>query len=344
MNKVKIETFDPQSATQENFEEITQFRNAMRAEADPDDTPRSVEHTIKSLKNLPPIAKLYIWLAREGNKIVGVSNIIIMDLEENKHLAQASIQVLPEYRRQGLAKRLLTPILEVAQANNKSLLIDDTNSNIPSGEAFMKRLNARPGIAMHINQLLISELDRELMKTWQQKAKERAPEFDLLLWEGSIPEMQLATYCEMKDLMNTQPLDDLEVEDMKMTPELVRQVEAHREAKGDRHWTVIARYKPTGEFAGYTETLWNPEDKITLNQEDTAVMPKYRGNSLGRWLKAAMIEHVLAEVPTIKRVRTGNADSNDAMLKINTEMGFKPYRANTLWQLDVSEIEKYLDE
>jgi hypothetical protein len=32
------------------------------------------------------------------------------------------------------------------------------------------------------------------------------------------------------------------------------------------------------------------------------------------------------------------------MLKINTELGFKPYLANTLWQVETELVEKYVAE
>jgi hypothetical protein len=32
------------------------------------------------------------------------------------------------------------------------------------------------------------------------------------------------------------------------------------------------------------------------------------------------------------------------MLKINTEMGFKPYIANIIWQVEIEKVEKYLLE
>jgi GNAT superfamily N-acetyltransferase len=74
----------------------------------------------------------------------------------------------------------------------------------------------------------------------------------------------------------------------------------------------------------------------------TAVYPEYRNKGLGRWLKAAMLDKVLKGRPQVKFVRTGNADSNAAMLKINNELGFRPYLANTLWQVEIDRVQEYL--
>ena len=74
----------------------------------------------------------------------------------------------------------------------------------------------------------------------------------------------------------------------------------------------------------------------------TGVFTQYRNKGLGRWLKAAMLDKVLKERPEVKYVRTGNADSNAAMLKINIELGFLPYMADTLWQVEIDNVLEYL--
>ena len=55
-----------------------------------------------------------------------------------------------------------------------------------------------------------------------------------------------------------------------------------------------------------------------------------------------MMKKILEERPEVKFVRTGNANSNAAMLKINKEMGFKSYISNTVWQVETAQVEKYL--
>ena len=51
----------------------------------------------------------------------------------------------------------------------------------------------------------------------------------------------------------------------------------------------------------------------------------------------AALAAIRAERPEVRFIRTGNADSNQPMLNINYEMGFRPYRSWTTYMLDVSQ-------
>jgi GNAT superfamily N-acetyltransferase len=101
--------------------------------------------------------------------------------------------------------------------------------------------------------------------------------------------------------------------------------------------------KASGKFAGYTETVWNANRPEILRQDMTGVFPQYRGKGLGRWLKAAMLDRQLKLHPEIKFVRTTNADTNAAMLRINNELGFKPYMTSILWQMEIGQVLEYLN-
>jgi mycothiol synthase len=57
-----------------------------------------------------------------------------------------------------------------------------------------------------------------------------------------------------------------------------------------------------------------------------------------------MLEKVLDEWPEGRFVRTGNADANAPMLRINNELGFRPYMAETIWQVPVVDALEALPE
>jgi GNAT superfamily N-acetyltransferase len=112
--------------------------------------------------------------------------------------------------------------------------------------------------------------------------------------------------------------------------------------RGIERWSVAVRDTGTGALAGFTEVIWDPGKPLMLTQGFTGVWPRYRGRGLGRWLKAVMLERVLAERPMVRHVHTGNADTNAAMLRINQDLGFQPYQAETLWQVELDQAQAYL--
>ena len=148
----------------------------------------------------------------------------------------------------------------------------------------------------------------------------------------------------MRQVMNSAPRDDLDVEDFKWTPEMIRERDEILVKRGDEHWTMYVREKATGAIAGYTDIFLVKSNPEVAFQGDTGVFPQYRNLGLGRWLKAAMLEKLLRDRPQVKRVRTGNADSNAPMLKINHELGFKPYKTYSAWQIELARVNEYLQQ
>jgi len=343
MSPFQVRPFD-KNASQVEYAALNQHTNRIRSERYPDDPPIPVDETVQNLQSIPPFADLKLWAAwnADQNEIVALGDVVILRLEENQHIAQFEITVLPEYRRQGLGRQLLSRIADVARQENRRLLMTNTVDRIPGGEAFMTRLGAQKGLETHTNQLCIADLDRDLIGSWLARGQENLAEFELGFWDGAYPEAQLQAIADLSTLTNQQPFGELDIEDMHTTPEQLRQVEANLFARGYQRWTFYLVDRATGKFAGYTETIWNPNRPEVLRQEMTGVFPQYRNTGLGRWLKAAMLDKVLKERSQVKYVRTGNADTNAAMLKINNALGFKPYMAEALWQVELQGVLTYL--
>ncbi len=339
---LEIRPFDLRHASEAEYAAMNVFNNQMRLERLPDDPPLSLPQDIAMAQNIPAFVDVLAWGVSDGKRLVAEANVAFLRMEQNQHLAQFEISVLPAYRRQGWGKRLLSLILPEVQRENKRLMVTSTSSAIPAGEAFMRRLGAEMGLAMRVNQLKLAELNRALVSEWLTRAPERAAGFELGYWFGPYPDDALPVIAELMNVMNDQPRDNMDMEDFRFTPEQIKSMEESMMKRGVEHWTLYARETTTGELAGFTDVMWNPEKPELVNQGNTGVWPKYRNKGLGRWLKAAMLEKILRDRPQAKYIRTSNAYSNEPMLKINDALGFKEYMASYTWQALTEKVEAYL--
>ncbi len=335
--------FDPQTATEADFAARHTFLNLIRAEAHPDDPPRTLQATVNNAKGWQVFedVDIQVWEAVREGEVVAELFATVAHREDNRHLMDVNLNVLPVYRRRGLGTALLEKAVQLAEANDRSLLISFTHANAPAGVPFAEDVGAKAGLTAHTNRLVLADLSPDLLRDWQESARESARDFTVGLWMGPYPEDELAAIADLHTVMNTAPMGDLEIEDFTVTPEHLRQREAYQAAQGVERWTLYARHA-SGKLAGYTALFIDPETPETLYQGDTGVLPEYRGHGLGKWLKAAMLTKVLSERPDVKFVRTGNADENVPMLKINRALGFKPYLSETVWQAGVDALKDYL--
>jgi GNAT superfamily N-acetyltransferase len=255
------------------------------------------------------------------------------------------IEVLPEYRRQGIGSQALKLLLPFVQEHKRTLLMSFTWDSISATTLFFERLGARRGSEMKANQLKIAEFDKTWVERWREQSEQLKAEFDLGFWDGAYPDSDLEAVAALfQEVANDQPRDNLDMEDMTFTPEVLRGWEKNMFACGDQRWTMYLIDRANNKLIGLTEVFWNPNRPTILNQGFTGIFPVYRSKGLGRWLKAEMMKKIIHERPDVEFIRTGNANSNAPMLKINVEMGFKPYTANTIWQVETEQVEKYLSE
>jgi mycothiol synthase len=328
----EIEYRTAKTVSEAEIREFTELSNELRKETHPNDPPSQAEVRIQEFKNLPDFVEVHIWLARENDKAIGFTNLQIVHLPDNQHMANFMIQVLPEKRKQGLGKAFLERVLSVAKTANRSLLMTFSHDKIPAGEAFLEHYGYTRGMDTKISQLEIAKLESGMLEHWIEAGKSRASDYILGSWEGAIPEPEILAFSQLMDVMNTQPKGDLEMEDQHISPEVIRDMEKVKLGSGGKRVISYVKHRSTGEFAGYTELEWHPTRASIVTQEATGVNLEHRNLGLGRWLKAANLREMLAMNPEAKFVRTGNADSNAAMLKINIELGFKPYFTSIVWQ------------
>lgn len=315
---------------------LSQFLNAMRAEVLPDDPPVPLGEHLTAWRNPSPHEWSKIFVVTDGDCVIGHAEADWDTTDtQNPHMAWAQVMVLSEHRRQGIGRALLRDLLTACRADGKTSLMAATNERVPAGHAFVAQLEAKLGIEEHTNQLLFSELDRAYL---ERSLRDAPTELFEIGWHiGEFPEDQLEEICRVIEVMNTAPRGEMEFNDFKVTPDDLRVQVKQCNINGLEFRFLYVKERATGRYAGFTETGFHPNRPTIVNQWSTGVLPEYRGHKLGAWLKAAMIEQIQRERPTVDRIRTGNADSNAAMLRINHALGFKPFMSRTEWQLEVDQ-------
>ena len=324
----------PKDLTDAEAASLSRFHNAMRAEVLPDDPPIPLEEYLTAWRNPSPHEWSKTFVVTNGDSVVGYAEAgWDMTDTQNPHMAGAEVMVLPEYRRRGIGKALLRDLLEACRSDKKTSLMAATNERVLAGRAFVTKLEAKLGLEEHTNQLLFSDLDRDYLERSLRDAP--TEQFEIGWYIGDFPESELEAICRVIEVMNTAPRGEMEFNDFKVTPENLRVQVKQCEINGLEFRFLYAKERATGRYAGFTETGFHPNRPHLVNQWGTGVLPEFRGHKLGAWLKCAMIEHLQRERPSVDRIRTGNADSNEAMLRINQALGFKPFISRTEWQLEV---------
>ncbi len=167
-------------------------------------------------------------------------------------------------------------------------------------------------------------------------------DYELLFRAGPLPEEDLEPYCNLTGIMNTAPFEDYERDPDVITPVMWRAWEEQDKKRGHEFLIYIVRHKPTGTMVGLTQFIYQHLNPVQGFQSDTGVDPEHREKGLGRWLKAAMLQKIRSDYPEVERIDTDNAGSNQPMLKINIELGFKPIQKFHIWQGDVATIRERL--
>jgi len=337
---------DPATFSDDEIAEGVVFNNILQAEVVPDDPPTPVDVAIAAARAVPERYRRYSVRARgEGRAIVGSTGCgFDPEHNDNPDVVWGAVHVLPDHRRRGLGTQLLSHLIAIARHEGRDRIIGSTNERTPEGAAFASAIGAESKQAQHLNHLPLADVDRPMLERWAAEGPGRAPDYELIMWDNVAPEEHLDAWVDLVLVMNTAPRDDLQVNDFTITAEQIREGEKRMAAVGAEEWVVVARRKSDGAFAGFHNVAWMPSDPNVVWVDSTGVKPEHRGHALGKWLKAAITLRVLDERPQVTEIRTGNADSNDAMLGINKEMGYRPFIASTTWEVSVEKATAWLAE
>ena len=348
---IELVPIDVAAPTDEAVAGVAAVRERLRRELEPHDAPGGEAATRRRLAGIAQVREVAVEvvLARMDDVVVGLGAAIAPIAGDNAHLLQVNLVVVPEARRRGVGRALATWALGVARRRGRRLLVDVSHDTVPAGGAFARALGASEGMRSRVNELDL-ERHREhlfgaegLVARWIADGPIRAPGYGIEALPRPLPEEVLEPFAVLQSSMNDAPRGTLDVEDHVYTAAALRDLDASSAARGDTTWTLLARRRGDGAFAGFTDLYWNSDNPRVAQQGDTAVAPEHRGHALGKWLKALMLERLHRERPDVRVVRTGNADTNAAMLGINVALGFVVAREAIVWQVATDELARRLE-
>jgi len=337
---VTVEQLDTRSAPESLLRELADFYVILEREDLPDDPPTPPEMLIAHWRQVSTHYPVSRWILRDEDGISG-STVAGFDTDQNLENAYGRVFVHPDKRNRGYGRALAAPMLDLLEEDGRQRLHTMIAKDHPA-ERLAERLGLKLAYEEKRSRLSIADLDLNLMRSWIERASERASDYEVVYYQAPIPEEMVQKFCDLAYVMNTAPREDFEEEDEVLTPERWRELESNViDSKCQLH-IMIAVHQPTGDYAGYTQIKTQDLQRDLAWQWDTGVDPDHRNKGLGRWLKAAMIERVVGIHPDLSRVDTFNAGSNEPMLNINVEMGFRPILVDRAWQGDLSTLRERL--
>jgi len=261
------------------------------------------------------------WLGLVDGTPVAVGTIATSEYD-NLDLAWLGLVVHPEQRRRGHGSAMLDHLLLQTKALGRtSVGIDGWDSE--STRAFAARHGFEEKSRAIQRRQVLAEVDWDEIERLHAEAAAAATDYELVRREGRTPDDELDAMVELTASINDAPTDDLDIEDEVFTPDRVRGYEDAQLAKGDRLFRVLARHRESGALAGHTVVAVDGERPHLADQHDTSVVAAHRGHRLGLLLKTEMNLWLREVQPQLVHIGTWNAESNDHMIGVNEQLGYR---------------------
>jgi GNAT superfamily N-acetyltransferase len=318
---LRITPLDPADTT--GVEQYVAVTNAASSLDSPWEHPRTVHQIAGLLRRGWDGDAPHAFLAHDDSgTALGVLELWTTDWD-NVDLAWLWIVVHPDHRRQGVGSALMEHAFATAQELGRTKLGIDGWDSSEAPAAFAARHGFTWASQAINRRQYLRELDLATVRQMYDDAAAVAHDYELVRIEGRTPDAIVEQVAEMVAAINDAPLDDLDIEDEVFPPERVRAYEEAQILNGHRLYRLVARHRATGELAGHTVVAVEAERPTIGEQHDTSVVRAHRGHRLGLLLKAGMVLWLAEAEPQLETVDTWNAETNDHMIAVNEQLGYR---------------------
>jgi mycothiol synthase len=345
MSRFAIVPFSVTSSNQKQIDAWYALRRNIRKEILPYEPFFTREELLvhsRAMHELQESVEWCIWYGENG-LMAGLAGIYLTRQGSEKDPAYFSIQIDQNYRRSGMGSAFLSRIVQTANELGMKTLRVVTNDRCPSGEKFITPTGAEIVHKGHFNILALKDIDKTLINSWLGLPAQGFRELTIGNWEGMTPEHRIQEISDFYQVIYDAGIEQHGHSGYRFTPENVHKRETATLSMGKRVHVIYAADADRNNLIGLTEISWYPSKPSVVSQGYTAVLPDARGKGIGRRLKAEMLQKIFQDMPRAEYIKTGNADNNDAILKINTELGFRHQMATATWQIETAALQEYLN-
>jgi len=208
--------------------------------------------------------------------------------------AELSLFVEPGWRRRGIGSRLLAAVREHATGPR---LVADVVAGSP-GEAFCLRHGFRHTMSRRHHVLTYCDVHGAWLG---ELVDAEHPGYRLRHWTGDLP-------------------DPPRVEELLRGPS----------RPGN---AVLTAADTAGDLAAYAVAVVDALAPPRARQYGPAVLPDHRGQRLGRWVNAALIQRLREVHPYVEEIETTTAEDDRRLLAVRADLGFRFLRRTRLYEL-----------
>jgi GNAT superfamily N-acetyltransferase len=340
MPRFQITPFDVDAAGPEIWAAFHAHRHAIAAELHPDDPILSDAECEYEMRRTNPLWEVRRWVVLDGPDVAGVGSVWFRragtpNAEDHAPFLSCSGSVLAETRRKGVGTLLLREVHALMRTLDKTVL--SLSAHTDAGHAFLTHFGAVAKLSTVESRAVLAELDWSRLRIWEDGVKDLG-----LVWErhaGRVPRDVLVSLLPtFTELISDVHLGSLDIAPIRYEIEgYDRWYETMSRTQGAHHLIVLR--EPSGAVAAMSEALWDSRIPEMVFQQLTATARPWRSRGLARAIKAAMLRQVRSTHPEAKEMKTGNAESNAAILSINRRVGFSVYRRSVDYQITRTELD-----
>lgn len=315
----------------------------------------------KLLELADPYERQVILVAKIDSQIVGAADIAL-PLTDNMDVAEFTLDVLPEFQRQGVGRQLLEAAEQFARDEGRTMILIDTNhpgaslsgleadqlvpgtglGYVPMGSREVEFARRTGYTLQHIEQFSACSLplDSKLVAELEEEADQaNGDRYRLHHWTDRCPEQWLEAVAVLENEAgeDAEPATETK-EDMVFDGGLLREAEEATIAQGRRTVVTAVEHLATGTLVGLTTISVLAQRQDVVFQDDTVVLQEHRGNKLGLLIKVANMERLTEQFPDARVIYTWNAPENRYLLKVNQQLGFTTAGVTGIWQKELPDL------